>query len=549
VTVAGPGERPILSEVGFDLARGESVILWGPSGAGKTTLLRVLAGLRTPARGEVAVLGEAIAGEGTRGAARGRASRARVALIPQHLGLVLERTALDNVLCGALGRLGALSGLVAFPRKLRERARGHLRRLGLEDRADVPVRCLSGGERQRVSLARALMQEPAVILADEPVASLDHDRARDVLALLREVSAESGAALVTVLHDDRLAAEHAPRLLAIAGGRLLHDGETRAFFAKRAERRPAGAHATGPCTLGEDCRCGEHGGQENRSRVAGSEEGGPHAARREEDLEPLPSAPPGGRSIRRLVGAGVALASVAALVASVRYIFESAETRWEYAAENAVDVVSRFFPPDVSAAKPLLGSLLETLAMAFLGTLASLLLSAPLAFLAASNLAPRAVRAPTRLALNALRTVPSLVWGLLAVATLGLGALSGTVALAIYSTGYLGRFFYESLESLPRATQEVLHAAGASRLQVFRHAAVPEALPQLLSHVVFMLEYNIRSGSVLGIVGAGGVGFYLHTYLRSFDYPKATTALVVIFLVVVVCDAVGGFLRAHLRRT
>ncbi len=522
LTVALRDGATILADVSLDLEPGDSVVLWGRSGAGKTTLLRTIAGLGRSARGEIEVLGRPV---GDRVASR--VERSRVALIPQHLGLVLERTALDNVLCGALGRLGALGGLAGFPRAVRVAARGRLARLGLGDRADVAVRHLSGGERQRVAIARALMQEPAVILADEPVAALDRARARDVLELLRDVARESGAALVTVLHDERLALEQASRLVAIEEGRIAYDGATGAYFEKRGH-----AH---PDSLPEG---------EGRAEA--------RAPDPDPDPTPRPHARPGpapASTARRAGRLALVLAALAAVYASARFVVGASGTRWEYAVSNAFDVVGRFFPPDPSAAGTLATSLAETLAMALLGTTLSLVASVPLAFLAAANLSPAIVRVPARLLLNGLRTVPALVFGLLAVATLGLGPLSGTVALAIYATGYLGRFFYESLESLPRATQEVLHAAGASRLQVARHAAVPEAMPQLLSHVVFMLEYNIRNGSILGVVGAGGIGFYLYAYLRSFDYPKATTALAAIFVVVVLCDALGGWLRGRLRRS
>lgn len=144
------------------------------------------------------------------------------------------------------------------------------------------------------------------------------------------------------------------------------------------------------------------------------------------------------------------------------------------------------------------------------------------------------------------RTVPSVVWGLFFVAAVGLGSFSGVLALAVYTTGYLGKFYYETCESMDEAAAEALRTSGASQPQIFQYAILPQSLPVLLNYTVFILEYSIRAAAILGVVGAGGSGFYLYVYLRNFEYTRAATLLVLLLVVVVAMDALSGWVRRRL---
>jgi len=196
----------------------------------------------------------------------------------------------------------------------------------------------------------------------------------------------------------------------------------------------------------------------------------------------------------------------------------------------------------------LVASLIETAQMSLIGTTAGVLLSLPLAALAAENTAPRWLRTPMRALLNVVRTVPSLVWGLLFVAAVGAGTLAGVLALTAYSIGYLTKFFYEALEGVDPGPPNALREMGASGLQRFVTAVWPAARPALLSSSLFMLEYNVRAASVLGIVGAGGIGFYLIMFANFRNFTGMLACLALLLAVVQVMDLVSRRLRGWLVR-
>jgi phosphonate transport system permease protein len=213
---------------------------------------------------------------------------------------------------------------------------------------------------------------------------------------------------------------------------------------------------------------------------------------------------------------------------------------------NSIDFLQRLWPPDFKEWRVLLGSLIETIQMALVGTVLGAIASLPLAALATRRLAPSYVTVVVRLFLNVLRTVPSLIWGLLFVAAVGLGTLPGVLALAVYSAGYLTKFYYEAFESADPTTADALRTMGARGLQVFQHAVWPPARPLLLSQTIFMFEYNVRAAAILGYVGAGGIGFYLKTYFENFRYARALACLVIMLVVVVLLDLVSAWVRRRL---
>jgi phosphonate transport system ATP-binding protein len=213
-----------LQGVELTIDRGEIVVLLGLSGSGKSTLLRHLDGLETPTSGSVRVLGEEV--PRLRGR-RLRALRGRVGFVFQQFELVPSLTVLENVLTGSLARLrGPRLGLWSYPRRLKLAALGHLDRVGLLDRAYQRADTLSGGQQQRVAIARALMQEPEILLADEPVASLDPESSEQVMALIREIAMDAGLTVVCSLHQVDLALAWGDRIVGLRGGRLVLDTPT-----------------------------------------------------------------------------------------------------------------------------------------------------------------------------------------------------------------------------------------------------------------------------------------------------------------------------------
>ncbi len=216
----------------------------------------------------------------------------------------------------------------------------------------------------------------------------------------------------------------------------------------------------------------------------------------------------------------------------------------DYAA-NLSRFLSRFWPPDFSILPTIFPSLVETFQIAVLGTVLSCLIGIPVAAAASKNIAPRALVLVVRLLLNGIRSIPGLIWALIAVAVLGANAGAGVTALAIYSLGYLGKFFSDAFESADPAVSEALRAGGASRIQAFQYGIWPHAAPLAWSHTLWMLEYNIRSASIVGYVGAGGIGAWLHTYQEFYQWDKFSAVLACILVPVILLD-IGG---SHLRRT
>ena len=215
------GSTRALHDVNIAVERGEVVVLLGLSGSGKSTLLRHLNGLEFPTSGTVRVLGQDVPRLKTKAL---RALRGRVGMIFQQFELVPSMTALENVLTGALARLsGPRLGLWAYPRSLKLKALTHLDRVGLLDRAYQRADRLSGGQQQRVAIARALMQGPEILLADEPVASLDPESSVQVMTLIREIAADDGLTVVCSLHQVDLALDWGDRIIGLRNGDVVLD--------------------------------------------------------------------------------------------------------------------------------------------------------------------------------------------------------------------------------------------------------------------------------------------------------------------------------------
>jgi phosphonate transport system ATP-binding protein len=202
------------------IAPGERVAVVGPSGSGKTTLLRLLNGSLRATSGEAWVLGEQLVA----GRRRRREQRRRIGMVYQDFALVERASVLDNVLYGRLGHAHPwLSLLGHFSAEDRERAEAAIAEVGLSDQAGQRADALSGGQRQRVAIARVLAQEPALILADEPISSLDPALTEGILALLVAACERRGATLVMSLHQPQLARQYAERVIGISGGQVVLD--------------------------------------------------------------------------------------------------------------------------------------------------------------------------------------------------------------------------------------------------------------------------------------------------------------------------------------
>ncbi|MGH3146196.1 MAG: phosphonate ABC transporter, permease protein PhnE [Rubrobacter sp.] len=211
---------------------------------------------------------------------------------------------------------------------------------------------------------------------------------------------------------------------------------------------------------------------------------------------------------------------------------------------DLVDLVSRMFPPDVAYAPTAALAALETLQMALVGTVASAILSVPLAFLAAANVAPnRVLYYVSRSFIVFTRAIPDLIWALIFVSAVGLGPFPGTLAIAVHSIGMLGKLYAESIEEIDHGQVEALRSTGAHPLQTLALSVVPQVLPSFVGLTLYRWDINIRNSIVLGLVGAGGLGFELQTSMRLFQYPQVLTILILVFVIVLIVEQSSSYVR------
>ena len=214
------------------------------------------------------------------------------------------------------------------------------------------------------------------------------------------------------------------------------------------------------------------------------------------------------------------------------------------------DFITGMWPPNFGIFPRVWEATLQTIQLAFVATCIAAVLSVPFGFLGASNVMKtpfeRAIASAVRFLLNANRSIDAIIVATFFVSAVGLGPFAGTLALAIHSVGMLGKMFFEAVEGVEKGPIEALEAAGASRLQVLRWAILPQALPYFLSHTLFRFELNIRGAVVLGIVGAGGIGFILTEYQRLFQYQNVSIVLLTIVALVMSIDMISGWTRRRL---
>ena len=208
-------------------------------------------------------------------------------------------------------------------------------------------------------------------------------------------------------------------------------------------------------------------------------------------------------------------------------------------------LVKRMVPPDFSNLSNIVDATIETVWMAIMGTAGAIVLSFPLALGAARNTSPHpTVRYICRTVISLTRAVPDLVLGAVFVSALSIGPLPGVLALAIHSIGMVGKLFADAIEQAAEAPREATISVGATRRQTTRASILPQAMPSMIATALFRLEINIRASTVLGLVGAGGIGVLIQTSLRSLDYESALGAVAVIFVVVTAVELLSVRIRS-----
>lgn len=212
-------------------------------------------------------------------------------------------------------------------------------------------------------------------------------------------------------------------------------------------------------------------------------------------------------------------------------------------AVNMGDFLARLFPPTWERFDRIFALLVETLQMAIVGTALGTVLSLVVAFGAAANIAPRWLYYPTRWIMNVIRSLPELVFALMFVSAVGLGPFAGILAMTIGSIGSIGKVFAEAMESVDPGPVTAMRAVGASERQVVQYGVLPQAAPLLVSYTLLLFEGNVRGATILGMVGAGGIGLELTTAMKMYDYGHLSAIVICIIVLVTVIDQASAVIR------
>lgn len=211
------------------------------------------------------------------------------------------------------------------------------------------------------------------------------------------------------------------------------------------------------------------------------------------------------------------------------------------------DLLRRMWPPDLAFLKRMIGPMVETVHIALLGTVTGALLSVPVIVLAAENTNTiRPLRWLARTVMNGVRTMPDVLLAAIFVALVGIGPVAGVAALSVFSFGIISKLTFEALETVDPRPLEAVRAVGAPWPAWLSHAVVPLVLPQFLGVLLYMFEVNVRVATVLGLVGAGGIGLWLMRTLTFFQYGRALAIIMLTFAVVLAIDKMSGALRRRL---
>jgi phosphonate transport system permease protein len=212
------------------------------------------------------------------------------------------------------------------------------------------------------------------------------------------------------------------------------------------------------------------------------------------------------------------------------------------------DIFSRMLPPDFSNFKELVYSMIETIEIAILGTFIAIVLSIPLALLSARNIAPNIfIFFIARTITVFFRAIPEFIIAMILVIAIGFGAMPGVLALGIHTMGFLAKFYAEDIEHINKGPVEALKSSGASKRQIISFAVIPQIIPSFVANNLYILDRNIRMATMLGIVGAGGIGYELQSAFRMFEYPKVSAIIIIIFITIFIIDNLSTYIRSKIK--
>ena len=212
------------------------------------------------------------------------------------------------------------------------------------------------------------------------------------------------------------------------------------------------------------------------------------------------------------------------------------------------DILSRMLPPDFSNFGNLVYAMLETIEIAFLGTFIAIVLSIPLGLFSAKNLAPNYfVYLVCKTVIIFFRAIPEFIIAMILVIAIGFGAMPGVLALGLHTMGFLAKFYAEDIEHINKGPIDALKSSGATKLQIISFGVIPQILPDFVANNLYILDRNIRMATMLGVVGAGGIGYELLSSFRMFEYPRVSAIIIIIFIAIFVIDYLSSFIRSKIN--
>ena len=212
------------------------------------------------------------------------------------------------------------------------------------------------------------------------------------------------------------------------------------------------------------------------------------------------------------------------------------------------DILSRMLPPDFSNLRELIYAMFETIEIAFLGTFIAIVLSIPLGLFSARNLAPNYfVYLVCKTVVIFFRAIPEFIIAMILVIAIGFGAMPGVLALGLHTMGFLAKFYAEDIEHINKGPIDALKTSGATKSQIISFGVIPQILPSFVANNLYILDRNVRMATMLGIVGAGGIGYELQSSFRMFEYERVSAIIILIFVTIFLIDHFSAFIRSKIK--
>lgn len=487
-----------LNGVTLDVYAHEFVAVIGPSGAGKSTLIRCINRLVEPTAGEIVFDGHIVTDANRHHI---KSLRTQMGMIFQHYNLIARSSVRSNVLHGRLGSTPFYRSMFGFYDKQDiVQAESLLKTVGLADYADKRAGTLSGGQMQRVGICRALMQNPKLLLADEPIASLDPASAKKVMEYIQKVNRERGLTCIVNLHQVDFAQAFATRIIGLKRGVVVFDGA------------PSDLTAEIIANIYED----------------------------ETDNASGKKTPPRLRKTLSLaVLFGIVLAVFFYLNVNVSDLIVAIPRLMRFWFQN-------FNPPNFSniTTSLHLRAVRDTFLTAVVGTYVSALLAFILGILMAEQLNPFALlRGGVRFFVSILRNIPLLVWATVLIFIFGIGPIVGVVAMVFATLGFLARSYADAMNEIAVTQLEALKAFGADSAQLLFQGLIPSFVPSWVNWTLFSLEINIRAAAIMGMVGAGGLGILIQTHLDLRSFRRAMALIIVLAVMVIATEFFTHWIR------